>query len=67
MQNHGVVAYGQTLTEAYLHMETVEHCACVSAVIKLLGQKTTLNAAQAIDLLQRRRMRYDAAISAVSA
>jgi len=42
MQNHGVVAYGETLERAYMNMETVEHCARIMLVTKLLGQSTIL-------------------------
>jgi L-fuculose-phosphate aldolase len=42
MQNHGVVAYGETLERAYMNMETVEHCARIMLVTRLLGQSTIL-------------------------
>jgi L-fuculose-phosphate aldolase len=54
MQNHGVVAYGETLSQAYLNMETVEHSAVIMLVTRLLGMKATLNPAQVIDLLEKR-------------
>jgi len=37
MANHGAVAYGETLLEAFLKMETVEHLAYVSLVAHQLG------------------------------
>jgi L-fuculose-phosphate aldolase len=43
MQNHGVVTYGETLERAYMNMETVEHCARIALVTKLLGQVRTLS------------------------
>jgi L-fuculose-phosphate aldolase len=43
MQNHGVVTYGETLERAYMNMETVEHCARIALVTKLLGQARTLS------------------------
>ena len=50
MQGHGVVAYGDTLSQAYLNMETVEHSAAIALVIKLLGTKSTLNSEQVSSL-----------------
>lgn len=43
MQNHGVVAYGQSLERAYLNMESVEHCARIMLVTRLLGRCRILN------------------------
>lgn len=42
MQNHGVVAYSENLERAYLNIETVEHCASIMLVTKLLGRCTLL-------------------------
>ena len=42
MQNHGVVAYSTSLKQAYLNMETVEHCASIMLVTSLLGRCTLL-------------------------
>jgi len=57
MQNHGVVAYGTSLSQAYLNMETVEHSAMVMLVTMLLGIKRTLNPAEVIGLLHLRDKR----------
>ena len=38
MQNHGVVAYSNSLKQAYLNMEIVEHCASIMLVTSLLGR-----------------------------
>ncbi len=51
MQNHGVVAYGATLSQAYLNMETVEHTARITLVSRLLGSMKPLNADQVCHLL----------------
>ena len=51
MQNHGVVAYGNTLERAYMNMETVEHCARIMLVTRLLGQSTILGDHQVMQLL----------------
>jgi L-fuculose-phosphate aldolase len=55
MQGHGVVAYGETLSQAYLNMETVEHSAAIAMVMKLLGAKTTLNLEQVNGLVELRK------------
>jgi L-fuculose-phosphate aldolase len=44
MSNHGVVAYGGSLEEAYMKMETVEHFAQIALVTHLLGRQQPLNA-----------------------
>jgi L-fuculose-phosphate aldolase len=36
LENHGVVTYGKTIEQAYLNMETLEHCAKIVLVSKLL-------------------------------
>lgn len=43
MANHGVVAYGESLLEAYMNMETVEHYAKIALVTHLLGQQQLLS------------------------
>ena len=54
MQNHGVVAYGQTLSQAYLNMETVEHSARIMLVARLMGSQKALDAEQVCHLLELR-------------
>jgi L-fuculose-phosphate aldolase len=51
MQNHGVVAYDRTLSQAYMNMETVEHSARIMLVSKLMGSQKPLNADQVCQLL----------------
>jgi len=47
LQNHGVVTYSQTLEQAYLNMETVEHCAQVMLATRLLGGSVPLSEREA--------------------
>ncbi len=42
MSNHGVVAYGDTLHNAYMKMETVEHFAQIALVTHMLGRQEPL-------------------------
>ncbi|MBA3912854.1 MAG: class II aldolase/adducin family protein [Acidobacteriales bacterium] len=42
MSNHGVVAYGHTLEDAYMKMETVEHFAQIALVTHMLGRQQPL-------------------------
>jgi L-fuculose-phosphate aldolase len=42
MSNHGVVTYGETLSDAYMKMETVEHFAQIALVTHLLGRTQPL-------------------------
>ncbi len=44
MANHGVVAYGEDLSHAYMKMETVEHFARIALVAHLLGHQQLLSA-----------------------
>jgi L-fuculose-phosphate aldolase len=46
MSNHGVVAYGTDLDQAYMKMETVEHFARIALVTHQLGQQKPLGAAE---------------------
>jgi len=43
MSNHGVVAYGSDLQEAYMKMEIVEHFAQIALVAHCLGRQQPLN------------------------
>jgi len=45
MSNHGVVAYGADLDQAYMKMETVEHFARIALVTHQLGHQKPLGAA----------------------
>lgn len=42
MANHGVVAYGTTLCEAYQRMEAVEHFARIALATRQIGKRTLL-------------------------
>ena len=42
MSNHGVVAYADTLHNAYMKMETVEHFAQIALVTHMLGRQEPL-------------------------
>ncbi|HET9284841.1 MAG TPA: class II aldolase/adducin family protein [Candidatus Angelobacter sp.] len=57
MANHGVVAYGKDLSEAYHRMEAVEHFAKIALVTRHLGKQTLLDATQ-IDKLLKAKSRY---------
>jgi len=46
MSNHGVVAYGLNLEQAYMKMETVEHFARIALVTHQLGHQQPLGAAE---------------------
>jgi len=60
MQNHGVVAFGRTLSQAYLNMETVEHTARIHLVAKLMGSQKMLDDDQVTHLLELRERRRSA-------
>jgi L-fuculose-phosphate aldolase len=57
MANHGVVSYGETLLEAFLKMETVEHLAYVALVAHQLGSAQSLSADQ-VEQLYLARAKY---------
>ena len=46
MSNHGVVAYGSDLDQAYMKMETVEHFARIALVTHQLGHQKPLGEAE---------------------
>jgi L-fuculose-phosphate aldolase len=46
MSNHGVVAYGADLDQAYMKMETVEHFARIALVTHQLGHQQPLGEAE---------------------
>lgn len=56
MANHGVVAYADDLTQAFMHMETVEHFAKITLVTRTLGQQQVLPAeeVQKLDAIRKR-------------
>jgi len=57
MANHGAVSYGETLLDAFLKMETVEHLAYVALVAHQLGSAQPLNAYQ-VQQLHLARAKY---------
>jgi L-fuculose-phosphate aldolase len=63
MSNHGVVAYGEDLQQAYMKMETVEHFAQIALVTHLLGRQQPLNS-QELEKLMVARTKYQGRKSA---
>ncbi len=63
MANHGVVAYGEDLHQAYMKMETVEHFARIALVAHVLGHEQPLNDEEVTKLVEARN-RYAGARSA---
>ncbi|HUQ91231.1 MAG TPA: class II aldolase/adducin family protein [Bryobacteraceae bacterium] len=57
LANHGGVAYGEDVWQAYYRMETVEHYARISLVAELLGGPTLLPRTE-VDKLFDSRTRY---------
>jgi L-fuculose-phosphate aldolase len=55
MSNHGVVTYGDTLSHAFMKMETVEHFAQIALVTHVLGKQQPLQAEDLEKLLVARR------------
>ena len=67
MANHGAVSYGETLLEAFLKMETVEHLAYVALVAHQLGSAQPLSADQVQQLhLARTKYMQNSEISSVA-
>jgi len=64
MSNHGVVTYGDTLEQAYMKMETVEHFAQIALVTHLLGRQQPLKQAEIEKLLNARTKYFGAKIAA---
>jgi L-fuculose-phosphate aldolase len=54
MSNHGVVAYGCDLHQAYMKMETVEHFAQIALVTHILGRQEPLSGQQLEKLIEAR-------------
>jgi L-fuculose-phosphate aldolase len=63
MSNHGVVTYGDTLSHAYMKMETVEHFAQIALVTHLLGRQQPLGD-EALEKLLLARSKYEGTCSA---
>jgi L-fuculose-phosphate aldolase len=57
MANHGVVAYGEDVFQAYFLMETVEHSARIQFVAEMLGGPNVLSRKE-VDKLLDSRSRY---------
>ena len=60
MANHGVVAYGDDLEQAFMHMETVEHFAKIALVARTLGQPKVI-APEEVQKLEAIRAQLEAA------
>ena len=58
MANHGVVTYGNSLENAFMKMETVEHFAKIALVTHLLGHEQPLSAKE-VEKLFAVRDRYN--------
>lgn len=54
LANHGAVAYGEEVFQAYFRMETVEHYARIALVAELLGGPTVLPREEVSKLLDSR-------------
>jgi L-fuculose-phosphate aldolase len=54
MSNHGVVTYGDTVSRAYMKMETVEHFAQIALVTHILGRQQPLQEHDLEKLLEAR-------------
>jgi L-fuculose-phosphate aldolase len=54
LANHGVVTYGESLLDALMKMETVEHFAQICLVVRQLGGGSMLEGQHLSDLLQAR-------------
>ena len=50
LANHGAISYGETLLDAFMKMETVEHIAQVSLVAHQLGSATPMSVHQVAEL-----------------
>ena len=57
MANHGAVTYSETLADAFLKMETLEHFAHISLVAEQLGTPRLLEQ-HAIQQLLHAKARY---------
>lgn len=57
LSNHGAVTYGESLIEAFMRMETVEHFAQMMLAAEQLGSKKLLHPEQIADLV-RAKQRY---------
>jgi L-fuculose-phosphate aldolase len=57
MANHGAVTYGNSLLQAYLNMESVEHFAKIMLATKQIGRREPLSPTQVREL-QEARNRY---------
>ena len=57
LENHGAVAYGETLAEAFMRMETVEHLAHVALAAHQLGTPSVL-APHQVEQLHAAKAKY---------
>jgi L-fuculose-phosphate aldolase len=63
MSNHGVVAYGNDLHQAYMKTETVEHFAQIALITHLLGRQEPLGTEE-LEKLILARSKYQGSTSA---
>ncbi len=59
LQNHGAVAVGKSVMDAYYKMETLEHTCAISLYARLLGGEKTLNKQEADRLFEIRKSAVD--------
>lgn len=50
MQNHGAVTIGDTVSQAYYRMETLEHFAEITLVTRILGRQSVLSESELVKL-----------------
>ena len=67
LANHGVVAFGPTLLDAYFRMEKVEHAAQVTLIARLLGGERPLSTGEVHKLQSISRESYGKDISGIPA
>ncbi|HEY3127975.1 MAG TPA: class II aldolase/adducin family protein [Acidobacteriota bacterium] len=57
LANHGALAYGENLLQAYYRMETLEHTAQIATITRILGRETVISDAD-LDKLFAVREKY---------
>jgi L-fuculose-phosphate aldolase len=55
LANHGAVAWGENVLQAFFRMDTVEHCAQVTLISELLGGARALPRKEVEKLFDARR------------
>lgn len=67
LANHGAITYGESLLDAFMRMETVEHLAQVSLVAHQLGSATPMNVDQVAELYVAKAKYLHNAVSVLQA